>query len=44
MGQYLDRAEYIKKQVLNKPENQIVPTEEPGDSAVGTAKKPPKKK
>lgn len=47
MKQYLDRAEYIKKQVLSAPEHQIAPEEPPsgGDSgASATAKKPSKKK
>ena len=44
MKQYLDRAEYIKKTALNKPDHQIAP-EEPqggGDGGAGTA--PAKKK
>jgi hypothetical protein len=47
MKQYLDRAEYIKKQVLSTPEHQIAPEEPPsgGESgASATAKKPSKKK
>lgn len=28
MGEFMGRAEYIKKQTLNKPENQIAPEDE----------------
>ena len=49
MKDQLDRAEYIKKTALSKPENQIVPTEDPSGGnesggASATAKKPAKKK
>jgi len=43
MKMYLNRAEYIKKTALNKPDHQIAPTVEPeGDGSTGTA--PAKKK
>ena len=48
MTQYMERAEYIKKNVLSTPKHQIAPKEDDaaggGDGATAAAKKPPKKK
>lgn len=40
MGQFLDRAEYIKKTALATPEHQIAPTEPPAGGTAAAAKKP----
>jgi len=48
MTQYMERAEYIKKNVLSTAQHQIAPKDDGGDAngggATGTAKKPTKKK
>jgi vacuolar protein-sorting-associated protein 4 len=44
MGQYLERAEYIKKQRLSSAANQIAPKDEPqGGGGSGAAQKPKQK-
>ena len=48
MAQYMERAEYIKKNVLSAPKHQIAPKEDDaegggGDGATAAAKKSKKK-